>query len=89
MNMTRGWKIFALALTIKLSVLALWLHIKPGPTSWGVNEAGTIARSLVLNHSYGGAFHDAPGPTVKSVAAMRMIAPKKTTGAEAPSSIPS
>jgi hypothetical protein len=61
--MNRAWKIFALALTIKLAVLAFFLHIRPGVTNWGVNEAGMIARSLVLNHSYGGAFHDAPGPT--------------------------
>jgi dolichyl-phosphate-mannose-protein mannosyltransferase len=61
--MNRAGKIFALALTIKLTVLAFFLHIRPGLTNWGVNEAGMIARSLVLNHSYGGAFHDAPGPT--------------------------
>jgi len=63
MNMNRAWKIFALALTIKLSVLAFFLHARPGLTNWGVNESGMIARSLVLNHSYGGAFHDARGPT--------------------------
>jgi len=63
MNMNRAWKIFALALTIKLSVLAFFLHARPGLTNWGVNESGMIARSLVLNHSYAGAFHDAPGPT--------------------------
>ncbi len=63
MNMNRAWKIFALALTIKLSVLAFFLHARPGLTNWGVNESGMIARSLVLNHNYGGAFHDAPGPT--------------------------
>jgi len=61
--MNRAWKIFALALTIKLSVLAFFLHARPGLTNWGVNESGMIARSLVLNHSYAGAFHDAPGPT--------------------------
>jgi hypothetical protein len=61
--MNRAWKIFALALTIKLSVLGYFLHVRPGMTNWGVNEAGMIARSLVLSHSYGGAFHDAPGPT--------------------------
>jgi len=63
MNMNRAWKIFAFALTIKICVLALFLHVRPGLTNWGVNEAGMIARSLVLSHSYGGAFHDAPGPT--------------------------
>ena len=63
MNMNRAWKIFALALTIKLSVLAYFFHVRLGMTNWGVNEAGMIARSLVLSHSYGGAFHDAPGPT--------------------------
>jgi hypothetical protein len=63
MNMNRPGKIFALALAVKLSVLAFFLHVRPGLTNWGVNEAGMIARSLVLNHSYGGAFHDAPGPT--------------------------
>ena len=63
MNMSRTWKIFVLALAVKLSVLAFFLHVRPGLTNWGVNEAGMIARSLVLNHSYGGAFHDAPGPT--------------------------
>ena len=61
--MNRAWKIFALALTIKLFVLAYFLHARPGLTNWGVNEAGMIARSLVLNHSYGSAFHDASGPT--------------------------
>ena len=61
--MNRTWKIFALALTVKLSVLTFFLHVRPGLTNWGVNEPGMIARSLVLNHSYGGAFHDAPGPT--------------------------
>jgi hypothetical protein len=61
--MNRAGKIFALALTIKLAVLGFFLHIRPGLTNWSVNEAGMIARSLVLNHSYGGAFHDAPGAT--------------------------
>jgi len=63
MSTNRAWKIFALALTIKLSVLAFFLHTRPGLTNWGANEPGMIARSLVLNHSYGGAFHDATGPT--------------------------
>ena len=63
MKKNRAWKIFALALTVKLSILAYFLHVRPGLTNWGINEAGMIARSLVLNHSYGGAFHDAPGPT--------------------------
>jgi len=63
MKMNRTWKIFALALAVKLSILAYFLHVRPGLTNWGINEAGMIARSLVLNHSYGGAFHDAPGPT--------------------------
>jgi hypothetical protein len=62
-KLNRTWKIFALALTIKLSVLAFFLHVRPGLTNWGVNEAGMIARSLVLNHSYAGAFHDYFGPT--------------------------
>jgi hypothetical protein len=61
--MNRAWKIFVLALTIKLLVLAYFLHVRFGLTNWGVNEAGMIARSLVLNRSYGGAFHDASGPT--------------------------
>jgi hypothetical protein len=63
MNMNRDWKILAFALTVKLSLLAYFLHVKSGLTNWGMNEAGMIARSLILNHSYGGAFHDAPGPT--------------------------
>ena len=44
MNMNRAWKIFALALTIKLSVLAYFFHVRLGMTNWGVNEAGMIAR---------------------------------------------
>ena len=63
MKTNRAWKIFALGLTVKLSLLAYFLNVKPGLTNWGMNEAGMIARSLVLNHSYAGAFHDAPGPT--------------------------
>src|SRR6266480_2742734 len=63
MNRHRTWKIFALALAVKLCVLAFFLHVRPGLTNWGMNEPGMIARSLVLSHSYGGAFHDAPGPT--------------------------
>src|SRR5882672_8290975 len=63
MNMNRDWKILAFALTVKLSLLAYFLHVKSGLTNWGMKEAGMIARSLILNHSYGGAFHDAPGPT--------------------------
>lgn len=53
--------VIGIALFLRLGV-AFYLFHKV-PFHWGVNEAGTIAESLLVHHSYGPAFANCTGPT--------------------------
>jgi hypothetical protein len=61
--MKRAVSIFGAGLVVRLIAVAYLAHVKPQMLSWGINEAGGIARWIVLNHSFSSPFHDAHGPT--------------------------
>jgi hypothetical protein len=61
--MKRAISIFGAGLVFRLVLIAYLAHVKPSMLSWGINEAGGIARWIVTNHSFSSPFHDAHGPT--------------------------
>jgi hypothetical protein len=61
--MKRAVSIFVAGLVVRLTAVAYLAHVKPSMLSWGINEAGGIARWIVTNHSFTSPFHDAHGPT--------------------------
>src|SRR2546425_1595318 len=61
--MKRAVSIFVAGLIVRLIAVAYLAHVKPGMLSWGINEAGGIARWIVTNHSFSSPFHDSHGPT--------------------------
>ena len=61
--MKRAGSIFGAGLVFRLIVVSYLAHIKPSLLSWGVNEAGGLARWIVTNHSFSSPFHDAHGPS--------------------------
>src|ERR1700722_5987252 len=61
--MKRAISIFGAGLVFRLILIAYLAHVKPSMLSWGINEAGGIARWIVTNHSFSSPFHDAHGPT--------------------------
>lgn len=46
-----------------LRIIVLYVLVAHSPVWWGINEAGTIGRSLVLGHGFASPFHDAVGPS--------------------------
>jgi hypothetical protein len=61
--MKRAASIFGAGLVFRLIFIVYLAHVKPSMLSWGINEAGGIARWIVTNHSFSSPFHDAHGPT--------------------------
>jgi hypothetical protein len=59
----RSFLIFGVSLATRLAAIAYLVPTTPNSLSWGSNEAGGIARWIVLNHSYSSPFHGATGPT--------------------------
>jgi len=53
--------IFVVAASLR--VLILILLVAHSPVWWGINEAGTIGRALVLGRGFASPFHDAIGPS--------------------------
>lgn len=53
--------IFLVAFLLRLGVVGIF--VAHNPLSWGVNEPGEIARSIVQGRGFSSAFHDASGPT--------------------------
>jgi 4-amino-4-deoxy-L-arabinose transferase-like glycosyltransferase len=48
---------------MRFAVCAYLLQKVPSFSQWGINEAGVIARSLLLSHTYAAPFHDSHGPS--------------------------
>jgi len=46
-----------------LRIVVIGIIVAHTPLSWGVNEPGGIARSIVQGRGFSSAFHDATGPT--------------------------
>ncbi len=61
--MKRPILIFAVGMVFRFAALAYLTHVMPQMLSWGTNEAGAIARSIVTEHGFSSPFHDAHGPT--------------------------
>jgi hypothetical protein len=61
--MKRFVPIFGAGLVLRLAAIACLAHVTPHMLSWGPNEAGGIARWIVINHTFSSPFHDAYGPT--------------------------
>lgn len=61
--MKRAVWIFGAGLAWRLIAIAYLAHVRPTMLTWGVNEAGGIARWIVTTHSFSSPFHDAQGPT--------------------------
>lgn len=61
--MKKAATLFSLTVLTRLAAIGYLIHVHPQYLTWGINEAGWIARSIVLNHSYSSPFHDATGPT--------------------------
>lgn len=59
----RAISLVGVGLVLRVLVILYLVHVKPNALSWGINEAGGIARWIVLNHSFSSPFHDAVGPT--------------------------
>lgn len=59
----RAVSLVGVGLVLRVLVIVYLVHVKPNALSWGINEAGGIARWIVLNHSFSTPFHDAAGPT--------------------------
>lgn len=59
----RAASIFAAGLGVRLVGVAYLAKFYPAQLSWGINEAGAIARWLIVNHSFSTPYHDALGPT--------------------------
>lgn len=59
----RATSIFAVGLAVRLVAVAYLAKFYPDRLSWGINEAGAIARWVVVNHSFSTPYHDAFGPT--------------------------
>ncbi len=55
--------IFGAGLALRLAVIAYLARVTPHMLSWGTNEAGGIARWIVVSHTFSSPFHDAYGPT--------------------------
>jgi hypothetical protein len=61
--MKRPLAIFGVALVLRLGTVAYLSRVMPNMLTWGINEAGGIARWIVTNHTFSSPFHDANGPT--------------------------
>ena len=59
----RAIPLVVVGLILRALVIVYLVHVKPNAFSWGINEAGGIARWIVLKHSFSTPFHDASGPT--------------------------
>jgi len=55
--------IFVTAAGVRAIFISYFLRKLPHFSEWGINEAGVIARSLLLSHSFSAPFHDAHGPS--------------------------
>ena len=62
MVMQPRW-MFLAALTLRMAVLVHLCATRAPETMWGSNEAGMIARHLLLDHRFGSTFHDYNGLT--------------------------
>ncbi len=61
--MKRRVAIFVVGLFLRLVAVTYLVRVMPHMLSWGVNEAGGIARWIITNHTFSSPFHDAYGPT--------------------------
>ena len=61
--MKRPLAVFGVGLVLRLGTVAYLASVMPHMLSWGINEAGGIARWIVTNHTFSSPFHDANGPT--------------------------
>jgi hypothetical protein len=61
--MKRLASIFGAGLIFRLALIWYLARTTPHMLSWGINEAGGIARWIVTEHSFSSPFHDAYGPT--------------------------
>jgi len=62
-DFVRAIPLVGVGFTLRVLVILYLVHVKADALSWGINEAGGIARWIVLKHSFSTPFHDASGPT--------------------------
>jgi hypothetical protein len=61
--MKRVLSLVGVGLLLRVLVVLYLVHARSTALVWGINEAGGIARWIVLQHSFSTPFHDATGPT--------------------------
>ncbi len=61
--MKRALSLVGVGLLLRVLVVLYLVHVRSTALAWGINEAGGIARWIVLQHSFSTPFHDATGPT--------------------------
>lgn len=61
--MKRKLTLFGLTLTTRGLAAFYLVRARSDALHWSINEAGAIARSLLVSHTFASPFHDANGPT--------------------------
>jgi hypothetical protein len=52
MKLSLPKRLFVAGFIFRLAIVGYLVHVRPNSLAWGVNEAGAIARSMVLSHAY-------------------------------------